>query len=157
MGRGRIGLLSVALGAGAAAALLGLYLGVVSLAGGPSHALGLLWDDRFYVAPIVLAFGVQAMLYARLRLLALRGRAQGALTAAGGSISTVGMVACCAHHVAELLPLLGLSAAATALAGWKAPLLAVGLAANLVGVALALRALRRMTPAARLAGAEVNS
>lgn len=154
MANSKTNLLSIATALVGAAALIGLYLGVVSLAGGPSHALSLLWNDRFFVAPIVLGFGTQAALYARLRILARRARAQGAMTAAGGGISTVGMVACCAHHVADVLPVLGLSAAAAALASWKVPLLLVGLAANLAGIALALRALRKLAPPSRLVGAE---
>ena len=144
-----IWLLPIATGVVGAVALTALYLGVVSIAGGSEHALGLLWEDRLYVAPILLGFGTQAGLYARLRLLARRARAQGAMTAAGGGVSTAGMIACCAHHLADLLPILGLSAAAAVLASWKIPLLVVGLTTNLAGITLAVRALRRL-PAPRL-------
>src|SRR3990170_7739955 len=45
-------------------ALSGLYLGIVSLAESPRHALDLFWEDRWLVIPILLTFGVQAGLYA---------------------------------------------------------------------------------------------
>jgi len=62
---------------------------------------------------------------------------------AGGGTSTVAMVACCAHHVADLLPLLGLSAAASFLAAYKIPFMLIGLAMNVAGIAVILRAIRR--------------
>jgi len=136
-------------------ALSGLYLGVVSLAGTPAHAFGLFWEDRALVIPILLSFGVQVGLYTLLKsglVLPVRAPASGAITATGGGVSTAAMVACCVHHVTDVLPLLGLSVAATFLANWKVPFMIAGLAANLVGIALMLVALarerRRWTPLA---------
>ena len=50
-------------------------------------------------------------------------------TASGG----VGMVACCAHHLAELVPLVGMSGAVF-LTDYRAPIMLVGVAVNLTGV-----------------------
>jgi hypothetical protein len=50
-----------------AAFLAGVYLGLVSLAQGPTHALELFGQDRVFVLPILLGFGVQVGLYALLR------------------------------------------------------------------------------------------
>jgi hypothetical protein len=44
------------------------------------------------------------------------------------------MVACCAHHVSDVLPLLSLSAAATFLAEYRLPFMAAGLVINLIGI-----------------------
>jgi hypothetical protein len=69
------------------------------------------------------------------------------------------MVACCAHHVADVLPVLGLSAAAAFLAQWKVPFLVIGLLMNLAGILVMLRALRRVRShaEARLAPAEATA
>jgi hypothetical protein len=48
------------------------------------------------------------------------------------------MVACCAHRVADLLPFLGLGAAAGLIGAWKVPLLIVGLVFNLIGIGVIL-------------------
>jgi hypothetical protein len=48
------------------------------------------------------------------------------------------MVACCAHHVADVLPLVGLTAAATFLANWKIPFMILGLLTNGVGILVML-------------------
>ncbi|MBM4423220.1 MAG: hypothetical protein FJ030_07485 [Chloroflexi bacterium] len=122
------------------ALLMGLYLGIVSVAESPAHALDLFWDDKVFVIPIMLGFGVQVGLYVLLKAgLYLPASAGAATTVTGGGMSTVAMVACCAHHVADVLPLVGLTAAATFLANWKIPFMVIGLLTNLIGIAVMLR------------------
>lgn len=128
------------IGVGAAVTLLSLYVAIVSLAQGWQSALQLLRQDAPLVAPITLMFGLQAALYTHLRMLVRsRVRTAGALTGASGGTSTAAMVACCAHRVADLLPILGLSAAAGFLAAWKVPFMIVGLSFSLAGAAIILR------------------
>ncbi len=117
------------------AGLMALYLILVSLAEGWTHAVELLLEDAWLVGLIMLGFGVQVGLYTHLKT-ALHAAAHGtgALAGAGGGTSTAAMVACCAHHVADVLPLLGLSAAATFLAEYRIPFMLVGLATNLIGI-----------------------
>ncbi len=122
--------------------MTGVYLGIVSLAESPTHALDLFWQDRAFVIPIILGFGTQVGLYTLLKrglYMPMHIPAAGATTAAGGGVSTMAMVACCAHHVADLLPLVGMTAAATFLANWKIPFMVVGLLTNLIGIATMLR------------------
>jgi hypothetical protein len=135
---------AVAIGLLGSLALSAVYLGVVSLAESPRHALDLFWQDRWLVLPIMLTFGVQVGLYAFARAGAhLAPAAAGASTAAGGGMSTVAMVACCAHHVTDVLPIVGVSLAATFLTTWKTSLMGFGLAANLAGIVVMLWLIRR--------------
>src|SRR5574341_519015 len=118
--------------------LMAVYFGIVSWAESPEHALDLFWEDRWIVIPIMLGFGIQSALYVILKKrlfipVASTGPA-GAMTGAGGATSTAAMVACCAHHVTDVLPLLGLSAAATFLAEYRIPFMLVGLVTNLIGI-----------------------
>jgi hypothetical protein len=57
------------LGAGVAGAafLTAIYLGIVSLAENPQHAIDLFWEDRLIVIPIILGFGIQMALYVILK------------------------------------------------------------------------------------------
>jgi len=131
-------------GLAGAAFLTMVYLGIVTLAQGWQHAVALFWQDRFLVAPIVAGFGMQVGLYTYLKVGLLGAtRGMGAVAGAGGGTSTAAMVACCAHHVTDLLPLVGLSAATAFLANYKVPFMLLGLAMNLVGIGLALRTIRR--------------
>lgn len=60
--------------------------------------------------------------------------------AAGTStaVSGMAMVACCAHHAVDLLPILGLSAAALFLSEYQEQLLIFGVVANLIGISMML-------------------
>ncbi len=120
----------------AAGLMAGLYFAIVSIAESPAHALDLFWQDRWIVFPILAGFGVQAGLYALLRQRVAATHGAGGLMGAGGGSSTVAMVACCAHRVADVLPFIGLSAAAGFLAAWKVPFMIVGLTFSLAGVAV---------------------
>lgn len=119
-----------------------LYFGIVSWAEGPQHAVELFWQDRWIVMPIILGFGVQAALYIilkkRLFVPVVSTGASGALTGAGGSMSTMAMVACCAHHVTDVLPILGLTAAAAFLAEYRIAFMLLGLGTTLLGIVVML-------------------
>ena len=122
--------------------LTGLYFGIVSWAESPEHALEFFWQDRWIVIPIILGFGVQVALYVilkkRLFVPVASVGPSGMLTGAGGTTSTIAMVACCAHHVTDVLPILGLTAAATFLAQYRTTFMLVGLATTLIGIGVML-------------------
>lgn len=141
----RRAVLSVALGALGAAALIGLYLGLVTWAQGAEHALELLWGDRIVVGLISAGFGTQVGLFTYLRLLQrAMARESVALAGAGTATSSVSMVACCAHHLADVLPIVGLSGLAVFLVELRTPLMLLGIATNLMGIAVMLLQLRRI-------------
>ncbi len=118
--------------------LTGLYFGIVSWAESPQHAAELFWEDRWIVLPIILGFGIQTALYVILRKGLYLPVAQigpsGKLTGASGGMSTAAMIACCAHHVADVLPVLGLTAAAAFLAQYRVAFMFVGLGTTLLGI-----------------------
>lgn len=132
----------VGMGLLGAAALFLLYFGIVSWAESPQHALEFFWQDRWIVIPIILGFGVQTSLYTilkkRLFVPVTTTGPSSALTGASGATSTMAMVACCAHHVTDVLPILGLTAAATFLAQYRTTFMLVGLATTLVGIVFML-------------------
>ncbi len=118
-----------------------LYLGTVTWAQGWAHAVELLSQDRAFVAAIAAGFGLQVGLYSYLRLVVHHGvrlAAPTAATGAGTGVSSVAMVACCIHHVTDVLPVLGLSGAAIFLNQYRIPLMVAGLGVNAVGVAIML-------------------
>ena len=136
---------SVGLLAGAGLSLL--YFAILSWAESPRHALEQFWTDRWIVLPIVVGFGVQAALYTilkkRLYLPAASPGPSGPLMGAGGTTSTAAMIACCAHHVSDVLPLLGLTAASAFLAQYRTTFMLIGLATTLTGIAVMLAILMR--------------
>jgi hypothetical protein len=142
---------SVAVGVLAATALVAGYLAIISFAQGPAHAIEQLAADAAFIAAVTAGFGIQVALFVEMRAVDRRHRAGAAVTAAGTGTSVAAMLACCAHHVVDLLPIVGLSAAAVFLDDFKGPLLVVGIATNGVGIVVIARALRRARRACAVA------
>src|SRR3990170_2563174 len=140
-------LLPIAMGLLGAGFLTAVYFGIVSWAESSEHAIELFWQDRWIVIPIILGFGVQASLYTilkkRLYLPVASTGASGPLMGAGGTTSTVAMVACCAHHVTDVLPIVGLTAASAFLAQYRTVFMLVGLGTTLTGIVVMLTILLR--------------
>lgn len=140
---------SLRAGAIGATALATFYALVVGLASGSvDHLADQVRQDWYLLAPIVAGFGAQVGLMAELRR---RHRLHRASMVAGGTCtagSAAGMVACCAHHLADLAPFLGATGAATFLYDRRVAFMLGGVAANALGVAAAVRRLRRF-PAPR--------
>lgn len=127
----------VVFGALAALALIVFYLGIITLAQGWGHAIQQLGDDRWFVGAIVLGFGTQVGLFTYLR--GMHDYAAAGGVAASTGTSTAAMLACCAHHLTDVLPIVGLSGAAVFLNAYKTPLLWVGIVMNLAGIIYLLR------------------
>jgi hypothetical protein len=142
MSRG-IGKSLLAAGAGllTALALLAFYLSVITVAQSWDHAVQQLTADAWFVGAISIGFGLQMALFTYLRGLHA-GATSGGVAASTGT-STVAMLACCAHHLTDVLPILGLSGAAIFLSQYKTPLLWLGIAMNLAGILYLLRRLLR--------------
>lgn len=144
---------SVVAGIAASAALLGVYVGIISLAQGFTHALDQFAADAVFVGPVAAGFGIQIALFVELRAIDRRHRAAAVVTAAGTGTSAAAMLACCAHHLVDLLPLVGLSAAAVFLNAYKTPLFVLGIATNVIGVVVIARRLDRARQACAAADA----
>ena len=138
-----IGARSIAIGLAGAAALLGAYLGIISLAQGVEHAVAQLASDAPFVGLIAAGFAAQIALFAELRAVDRHHRTAAAITAAGTGTSAAAMLACCAHHLVDLLPLVGLSAAAVFLNAYKTPLFLVGIGMNVIGIVVIAGQLQR--------------
>ncbi len=129
-------------GVGATISLLLLYMVTMTALGGWDVAIEQFQSLWYLMIPIAAGFGIQVFLYLRLQH-AIRQKTTGAV-AAGGAAGSVGMLACCAHHAADVLPVLGLSAAATLIARYQVPLLITSLLINLTGIVIMKRHLTKI-------------
>lgn len=134
---------SILVGLAAALALLAFYVAVLTLFGGIGHLGDQLIQDGPWVAILSAGFGLQAALLFELRRRGRLDAQSGSAAGAGGGASAGAMVACCAHHAADLLPLIGASGAAVFLTAYRTPLMLVGVVVTGIGIALSLRRLRR--------------
>lgn len=134
---------SIAAGAIALMALATFYALIVGGVGGLDHLGTQTRTDWPWLVLILTGFGTQVALLAELRRRRKLHAAAGGVAGTGAGASAVGMVACCAHHVADLAPVIGVSGAAVFLTEFRLPIMIVGIAVNAVGVTVAWRRLRR--------------
>ncbi|MDP2684328.1 MAG: hypothetical protein Q8P20_04670 [bacterium] len=88
---------------------------------------------KYWMSLLFLGFGVQGGLFWYTKLVTkLKKAKQVAATNAG--ISTITMIACCAHHIVDFIPILGLSALTIFLAKYQAYFLAIGVMFNIFGI-----------------------
>jgi hypothetical protein len=135
---------SLLFGVGGSLGLATLYAVIVGGASGSlRHLAEQAGSDWYLLLPLALGFGLQVSLIVELRM---RHRLQAATATAGtagAGASTAGMVACCAHHVADLAPFLGATGAATFLIDYRIPFIVGGLGITTIGVAVSARRLRQ--------------
>lgn len=130
-----------------ASMMAGAYFGILIWAQGWAGAQDIFYANRWYVIPIWITFGIQAALYSILRFrlfvqVTSTGRT-GAMMGTSGGTSVTAMVACCLHHVTDVLPILGLSAAATFLTRYQRPFLLASLGLNIIGILVMVAILYR--------------
>ncbi len=125
----------------ASAGIGGFYLLIMFLTMTPREVLFNFLEFWYLIVGIVIGFGVQVGLWVYLK----NGGdgANGAMPGASGAMSGTAMVACCAHHLADVLPILGLSGAAIFLTQYQRPFLVIGLSINLLGIAYMIRLLQK--------------
>ena len=127
--------------------IAGIYFGILIWVQGWDSALSTFLPNRWYVIPIWISFGIQAALYSILRFRLFVPTTStahtGAVMGTSGGTSVTAMIACCLHHVTDVLPILGLSAAATFLTRYQRPFMLTSLGLNLVGIIVMLIILDR--------------
>lgn len=118
--------------------MAGVYFGILTWAQGWEDAQSIFSANLWYVIPIWIAFGIQATHYSILRFRLFVPTTStghtGAMMGTSGGTSVTAMVACCLHHVTDVLPILGLSAAATFLTRYQRPFMLAGLGLNIIGI-----------------------
>lgn len=136
---------SIASGMVGAGSLVVIFFTIVTLSNGSvSSALDELKRIWYWIVLLTGGFGLQLGLFVYLKNV-VRERMAGATAevAASGTISTGSMIACCSHALANILPILGISAAAAFLARYQLPLLLLGVFSNLVGLTIMLGLFQR--------------
>lgn len=118
------------------------YLLLFAITGDPNHPFSQFTILQPWMSLLIIGFGIQFGLFWLLRKgyhfsLSEKHDAQMA-TGTSTAVTGMAMVACCAHHLVDLLPILGLSAAALFLSEYQEQLLIFGVTANLIGIGMML-------------------
>lgn len=137
---------SIAAGIGGVIFLTAIYsLILYYTTGDLRHIVEQFETYKYWMTAIILGFGIQVGLfwYAKRRT-QIASASQKSAVAASAGVSTTAMVACCAHHLVDILPLIGLSAAALFLTKYQTYFFLMGVISNIAGIILMLKALRRI-------------
>lgn len=132
---------SLAWGAVGAGAMFAFYSSVIIVASGRAHLAQQLATDWYFVVPIVVGFGTQIAVMTELMHRRHLQTTETVAGTAGTGASAVGMLACCAHHLAEIGAFAGATGALSFLASYRTLFMLGGIALNAGGLAIAGRRL----------------
>ena len=134
----------ILIGIGAAVLLFGIYVGIITLAQDWKHALEQASNLWYWILGLAGGFGIQAGLFSFIRQgLQERQAATTASVAASGGVSAGSMAACCAHHLSDVLPILGLSGLVAFLVNYQLLFIIAGVLSNAVGITIMLETIQR--------------
>jgi len=125
--------------------LLSVFFIILSTANSFSHAIEQFSRMWYWILLLITGFGLQAGLYSYIRAsLKLKQMADpAAAVAASAGITTGSMVACCLHHLVDVLPLMGLAAASLFLVKYQLLFIIIGVLSNLIGIAMMLEIIQK--------------
>ena len=114
--------------------LLVVYFTIVTLVSGWTFAESQFRQFWYYVITLAIGFGIQIGLYSYLKS-SIKNAVSPGVIATTGATSTVAMISCCAHHLVNLLPILGAVGIITVISQYQVQLFWAGLAFNFAGIA----------------------
>ena len=128
--------------------LLIFYFLVMTISSASLSATVLQFKQLWYwMITLSLGFGVQVSLFTRLKNIIKHSPVTdqaGAVTATSTGTSSASMIACCAHHLSEVLPIIGLSGFAIFLTKYQIPIIVFGIMMNLLGILYMLRQIKKI-------------
>jgi len=125
--------------------LLLVYFIILTLLNSVSHAFTQFLELWYLMTPLIIGFGVQIGLYVYIResFKIVTTAAATASVSASTGVSTASMVACCAHHLTDVLPLIGLTFLSTLLNKYQTSFILLGVLSNLVGITMMLSVIQK--------------
>lgn len=101
----------------------------------------------YWMITLSLGFGIQVGLFTRLKIIIKQSvvvNQAGAVTASSAGASSASMIACCAHHLSEVLPIIGLSGFAIFLSRYQIPIIVFGIVMNIFGIIYMLKTISKI-------------
>ena len=114
--------------------LLGVYFAVLTLVSGWDFAQSQFATYWYFIVSLTLGFGIQIALYQYIKSLVHEGLGTGKIVSVSSTTSTAAMVSCCAHYLANILPIIGATGIVTLIGQYQVEIFWFGLAANTLGI-----------------------
>lgn len=115
---------------------------VLTISNSVAHAIEQFVEMWYWFLPLVSGFGIQIGLMSFVKERMKEDKKRG-MSAAAGGITVGSMIACCVHHLVEIIPLIGVSAVAVFLVRYQETFFIIGLYSNLMGILGLLISLQR--------------
>ena len=124
--------------------LLAIYLLLMFISTG-SLELSLIQLDyyKYWIGALSAGFGIQLALYGYSKHCMVSPVGLGTVPKVTGATSTVTMVACCAHHLVDFLPILGISTLTSFVGTYVEEFFMIGIIFNVFGIFYMAVKLRR--------------
>ncbi len=120
-----------------------IYLFILTLANSIEHTFKQFLEFWPWMLTLIIGFGIQIGLYTHIRSYIRKASTAKTEVLASGSVSTGSMVACCLHHIADTLPIIGLSAVALFLSKYQVAFLTLGIFSNFIGIVFMLHIIQK--------------
>lgn len=101
----------------------------------------------YWMLTLSIGFGIQVGLFTHLKNIIKNNQMidnAGAVAATSGGTSSASMIACCAHHLSEVLPIIGLSGFAIFLTRYQIPIIIFGVIMNFFGIIYMLKTIKKI-------------
>ena len=126
-------------------AILAVYFSLVGLISGWAFTLEQFSRFWYFITGLAAGFGIQIGLFSYLKSVIYphtknfgvgvhHPNASGKMVAVTGTTSTVAMISCCAHYLANILPIIAATGVAAFVSQYQVKFFWIGLAFNLIGI-----------------------
>src|SRR3990167_1469464 len=125
--------------------LLTLYFLILIFANSLQHAIQEFLRMWYWVLLLVIGFGLQIGLFIYLKGFIKLRKIMGVSgsIAATGRISAGSMLACCAHHISDVIPIIGISAATIFFNKYQILFIIIGVLSNIIGITYMLKIIQK--------------
>ncbi|MBI2498795.1 hypothetical protein HYV88_00975 [Candidatus Woesearchaeota archaeon] len=123
--------------------LISFYFLILSIFNSYSHAIEQFKEMWYWVLLLSLGFGTQIGLYFYMKELSIANTTSMASTAGSSAVSGTSMVACCAHHLSDILPFLGLTGLAIFLNKYQLFFVLLGVFSSALGIIYMLNIIKK--------------
>ncbi len=147
----------IIIGIAAGTSLFVIYAVTLVLLQGFEHTLEQTARLWYWILPLSFGFGTQIGLFSFLKQSLREKRAAETTSAAtSGAISAGSMVACCAHHLSDVLPLIGLTGLTIFLTKYQTLFMIIGIMSNIIGITIMLDTIQRLGLSSVLSRLKLN-
>ena len=125
--------------------LILFYFLIVSLISGFKFALSQFGSYWYFLISLAVGFGIQIGLYSYLKQLVKNSNMSmsSKTVAMTGTTSTLAMISCCAHYLANIVPILGIAGALSVVVTYQVQIFWIGLGFNIFGIAFIINKINK--------------